>query len=79
MKETDDLSHAPGTLIRIPALKVTSLEDMIDGEEAVFQRPTDMEKEEVPAFASFLRSALSLDPNRRGTAAELLQHEWLRT
>jgi hypothetical protein len=44
MKETDDLSHAPGTLIRIPALKVTSLEDMIDGEEAVFQRPTDMKK-----------------------------------
>jgi hypothetical protein len=45
MKETDDLSYAPGTLIRIPALQVKPLEEVIDGEGAVFQRPTYMKKE----------------------------------
>ena len=43
-----------------------------------FLRPEDMSAAEVPAFIDFLKCMLVIDPAYRKSAAELLQHEWLR-
>ncbi|XP_033172855.1 SRSF protein kinase 1-like isoform X2 [Drosophila mauritiana] len=35
-------------------------------------------QKDAASFASFLKPMLELDPNKRATAAECLQHPWLR-
>jgi serine/threonine protein kinase len=68
---------ATGGLLRIPKLKPFDLRLSIDGDEHPFHRPHDMSAKEVLVFIDFLRRALSLDPDHRKTAKELLQHKWL--
>ena len=67
-----------GTIVRIPNLKPTSLERLLNGTTKPFLKSNDMSDVEVPIFINFVRSMLTIDPARRKTAAELLQHEWLR-
>ncbi|KAJ0420558.1 protein kinase [Aspergillus carlsbadensis] len=67
-----------GNLLRIPNLKPTCLERLIDGETKPFLKPTDMTKAEVPVFVDFIKGMLEIDPASRKSADELLQHEWIR-
>jgi len=76
--KTSQYFDEEGSLLRIPDLKLTSLERCIDGTRGILRRPHDMAAEEVPVFVDFLRGALTLDPDHRRSAKELLQHEWLR-
>ncbi|KAK3670303.1 hypothetical protein LTR78_009857 [Recurvomyces mirabilis] len=73
----DSLSQS-GKLVRIPELQITSLRDFVDGAEGPFQRPPDMSTEQATKFVNFLSGALTLDPDCRKRATELLQHEWLQ-
>ncbi|KAJ9264194.1 hypothetical protein DTO212C5_7253 [Paecilomyces variotii] len=66
-----------GNLRRIPNLKPTSIEHLINGTTKPFLKPRDMPDAEVPVFVDFLRCMLAIDPESRKSAAELLQHEWL--
>ncbi len=67
-----------GNLLRIPVLKRTNLTALMDGTRGVLVRPKDMPKEEVATFVNFLEGMLAIDPDRRKTAAELLNHPWLK-
>ncbi|KAK2791339.1 hypothetical protein FQN53_004520 [Emmonsiellopsis sp. PD_33] len=67
-----------GNLLRIPNLGPTSLERLIDGQTKPFLKPVDMPQDEVPIFIDFVRGMLEIDPAARKSAAELLQHEWIR-
>lgn len=67
----------PGNLIRIPNLKPTSLEPLINGTTKPFLKPRDMPDAEVPIFIDFLKGMLEIDPGSRKSASELLQHEWV--
>ena len=67
-----------GNLLRIPELKPASLESLMDGENEVLRRPEDMPQTEVPVFVDFLEGMLVLDPEKRKSAAELLEHKWLK-
>lgn len=67
----------PGNLLRIPNLKPTSIERLINGSTKPFLKPRDMPVAEVPIFINFLRGMLEIDPGSRKSASELLQHEWL--
>ncbi|TWU72628.1 hypothetical protein ED733_000214 [Metarhizium rileyi] len=67
-----------GKLIRIPNFKRTSLERLINGEEKPFLRPLDMPEAEVATFIDFIKGMLEIDPTSRKSAADLLQHEWIR-
>ncbi|KAK9366188.1 protein kinase [Lipomyces kononenkoae] len=58
-------------------LKPTSLERLINGTTKPFLKPTDMPDAEVPIFIDFLRGMLAIDPERRKSAADLLQHGWI--
>ncbi|KAK2750101.1 hypothetical protein FQN57_004593 [Myotisia sp. PD_48] len=66
-----------GKLFRIPNMKSTSLERLINGAEKPFLKPSDMPDFEVPIFIDFLKGMLDIDPRTRKSAAELLQHEWI--
>ncbi|RJE27037.1 CMGC SRPK protein kinase [Aspergillus sclerotialis] len=66
-----------GNLLRIPNLKPTSLERLVDGQTKPFLRASDMPKAEVPIFIDFIKGMLEIDPGPRKSAAELLQHEWV--
>lgn len=66
-----------GNLLRIPNLKPTSLERLINGTTKPFLKPRDMPDTEVPIFIDFLRGMLEIDPGSRKSASELLQHEWI--
>ncbi|KAJ5783747.1 uncharacterized protein N7518_009424 [Penicillium psychrosexuale] len=55
-----------------------SLERLIDGAEMPFIKPNDMSNAEIPIFIEFLRGMLTIDPTHRKSAAELLDHEWLK-
>lgn len=59
-------------------IKQTSFEEVLDGDHPAFQRPADLPKSEVPLLADFLRCMLVLDPEKRKSAAQMLEHEWLR-
>jgi len=50
----------------------------MDGTRGLLQWPEDMPKEEVAIFVNFLEGMLAMDPDRRKTAAELLDHPWLK-
>ncbi|KAL4950834.1 protein kinase [Aspergillus filifer] len=67
-----------GNLLRIPNLKSTCLERLIDGATKPFLKPIDLPKAEVPIFIDFIKGMLEIDPRSRKSAAELLQHEWIR-
>ncbi|KAE8153568.1 protein kinase [Aspergillus avenaceus] len=67
-----------GTLIRIPNLKPTKLERLINGTTKPFLKPSDMPEAEVPIFIEFVQGMLELDPGTRKSASELLQHEWIK-
>ncbi|KAL4807995.1 protein kinase [Aspergillus unguis] len=66
-----------GNLLRIPNLKPTSLERLINGTTEPFLKPRDMPDCEVPVFIDFLGGMLEIDPGSRKSASELLQHEWI--
>ncbi|TQW02026.1 protein kinase [Cordyceps javanica] len=66
-----------GKLIRIPHMKSTSLERLLNGEIMPFRKPPDMLDTDVGAFIDFVRGMLQIDPMTRKSAAQLLQHEWL--
>ena len=56
-----------------------SLERLLDGKKEPFRRPDDMTESEVPLYVDFLKGMLTLDPEKRKSAAEMLEHEWLRS
>lgn len=66
-----------GGLLRIPNLKPTSLERLLNGTSKPFIKPDDMHDAEVPIFIDFVRGMLQINPDTRKSAAELLQHEWI--
>ncbi|OJJ46534.1 hypothetical protein ASPZODRAFT_132604 [Penicilliopsis zonata CBS 506.65] len=78
-KHTAGFFDKHGNLRRIPNLKATSLERLLNGTEKPFLKPDDMPEAEMPVFLDFLRGMLSIDPKNRKSAAELLQHNWLKT
>lgn len=67
-----------GNLLRIPNLKPTSLERLLNGTPKPFLKPKDMPDVEVPIFIDFIKGMLAIDPASRKSAADLLQHEWIR-
>jgi serine/threonine-protein kinase SRPK3 len=67
-----------GKLIRIRNLKPTSLERLLNGQVKPFIKPRDMPEAEIGAFIDFIKGMLEIDPMSRKSAAELLQHEWIR-
>ncbi|KAA8642452.1 uncharacterized protein ATNIH1004_011396 [Aspergillus tanneri] len=67
-----------GNLLRIPNLKPTCLERLVNGTTKPFLKPIDMPEAEVPIFVDFIKGMLEIDPGSRKSAAELLQHEWIR-
>ncbi|KAJ6119072.1 protein kinase, partial [Penicillium samsonianum] len=75
---TAEFFNTDGGLLRISDLTSTSLERLIDGAERPFLKPNDMSDAEIPVFIDFLRGMLTIDPTYRKSAAELLQHEWLK-
>jgi serine/threonine-protein kinase SRPK3 len=77
-KRRDEFFDADGNLLRIPTIYPTNLERQVDGQHEVTKRPEDMPLSEVPIYVDFLRGIFVLDPAKRKTAAELLEHEWLR-
>lgn len=66
-----------GKLIRIPNLKATSLERLLNGKVKPLIKPDDMPDTEIGSFIDFIKSMLAIDPMARKSAAELLKHEWL--
>ncbi|KIE03726.1 Protein kinase-like domain protein, partial [Metarhizium majus ARSEF 297] len=66
-----------GSLLRIPNLKSTSLEHLLNGTSKPFLKPEDMPDHEVDIFIDFIKGMLTIDPGSRKSAAELLQHEWI--
>ncbi len=68
-----------GQLLRIPGeISRTSFEKVLDGDEPAFQRPSDMPKSEIPVLIDFLQEMLVLDPEKRKSAAQMVEHEWLK-
>ncbi|KAI9733261.1 MAG: hypothetical protein M1834_003345 [Cirrosporium novae-zelandiae] len=74
---TERFFDKKGNLLRIPQLNPTSLESLINGENEVLQRPENMPQTEVPVFVGLLKGMLALDAEKRKSAAEMLDHEWL--
>ncbi|RDW89992.1 CMGC protein kinase [Aspergillus mulundensis] len=68
-----------GNLLRIPYLKPTTLERLVNGKTMPFLKPIDMPDAEVPIYIDFLKGMLEIDPEKRKSAAELLEHEWIRS
>ncbi|EEH37963.2 hypothetical protein PAAG_00884 [Paracoccidioides lutzii Pb01] len=75
---TADFFCETGDLRRIPNLKPTSFESLINGPTKPFLKPDDMPDSEVPIFIDFLKGMLTINPDFRLSAADLLQHEWLK-
>ncbi|KAG6239085.1 hypothetical protein E4U25_001125 [Claviceps purpurea] len=69
--------YYPVKLIRGPSLERSSLECMLNGVVKPYKRPSDMSKKEFDVFIDFLKGMLEIDPMKRKSAAQLLQHEWL--
>ncbi|KAG6106264.1 hypothetical protein E4U14_004696 [Claviceps sp. LM454 group G7] len=64
-----------GKLLRNPPDVGTGDEQTVDDTD--FLQPSDMPDNEVYVYLDFLKGMLQLDPLKRKSAAELLQHEWL--
>ncbi|KAG6018559.1 hypothetical protein E4U40_000163, partial [Claviceps sp. LM458 group G5] len=57
--------------------KRSSLERMLNGKVKPYNKPSDMSEKELGIFVDFLKGMLEIDPTKRKSAAQLLQHEWL--
>jgi serine/threonine-protein kinase SRPK3 len=57
---------------------MSSLEKRIKHEGYPFDAPGYMRRAELPKYLSFMQAALALEPNERSSAAQLLQHDWLK-
>ncbi|KAK9440731.1 Serine/threonine-protein kinase [Metarhizium brunneum] len=66
-----------GSILRIPNMKSTSLERLLNGTSKPFLKPEDMPDHEVDILIDFIKGMLTIDPGSRKSAAELLQHEWI--
>ncbi|PGG99297.1 CMGC/SRPK protein kinase [Helicocarpus griseus UAMH5409] len=75
---TADFFDENGDLRRIPKLKPTTLENLLNGPKKPFSKPDDMPEADVPLFINFIRGMLAIDPERRSSAADLVKHEWLK-
>ncbi|KAG6106266.1 hypothetical protein E4U14_004698 [Claviceps sp. LM454 group G7] len=74
---TAEFFDEQGEFLRIPNLGPTSLERLLNGDRMPRIKPSDMSDDEVVVFIDFVRSMLQIDPKKRKSAAQLLQHEWL--
>ncbi|KAG6103061.1 hypothetical protein E4U14_006455 [Claviceps sp. LM454 group G7] len=74
---TAEFFDEQGEFLRIPNLGPTSLERLLNGDRMPRMKPSDMSDDEVVVFIDFVRSMLQIDPKKRKSAAQLLQHEWL--
>ncbi|XP_054285675.1 SRSF protein kinase 3-like [Macrosteles quadrilineatus] len=70
-KQSQQFFNSKGELKHITGLKPWDLYD-------VLTEKYHWDPEEAKAFAAFLRPMLDFDPNRRATAAQCLDHEWLK-
>ncbi|OJD16067.1 CMGC/SRPK protein kinase [Emergomyces pasteurianus Ep9510] len=75
---TADFFSENGNLRKIANLKPTTLESIIAGSNKPFLKPTDMPDVEEPLFIDFLKGMLTINPDHRRSAADLLKHEWLK-
>lgn len=76
-RRSAEFFDAKGALFRIPNMKATSLERLLNGQVKLFIRPADMPETEIGTFIDFIQGMLEIDPTVRKSAAELLQHGWL--
>ncbi|KAG6091429.1 hypothetical protein E4U30_006955, partial [Claviceps sp. LM220 group G6] len=74
---TAEFFDEQGEFRRIPKFPLTSLEHLLNGERMPRMKPSDMSDDEVVVFIDFVRSMLQIDPKKRKSAKQLLQHEWL--
>ncbi|KAG6089726.1 hypothetical protein E4U30_008317 [Claviceps sp. LM220 group G6] len=74
---TAEFFDEQGEFLRIPNLGPTSLERLLNGDRMPRIKPSDMSDDEVVVFIDFVRGMLQIDPKKRKSAAQLLQHEWL--
>lgn len=44
-----------------------------------FIKPSDMPDAEIPIFIDFVKGMLTIDPESRKSASELLQHKWINS
>ncbi|KAG5967526.1 hypothetical protein E4U57_000684 [Claviceps arundinis] len=72
-----DRFHSPGKLIRGPSYTRSSLECILNGKVSPHNKPSGMLENEFAIFVDFLKGMLEIDPMKRKSAAQLLQHEWL--
>ena len=56
-----------------------SLKRLLAGDKEPLSKPDDMLESEVPLYLDFVSSMLVLDPEKRKSAAKMLEHEWLRS
>ncbi|KAK5736401.1 hypothetical protein LTR17_007397 [Elasticomyces elasticus] len=75
---TSEFFDDQGQLLRMRGMGYTGLKDLMDGTQWPLTRPDGMDDAEMAMFVDFLQGALTLDPEHRKTAEELLQHEWLQ-
>ncbi|KAK3625446.1 hypothetical protein LTR56_014299 [Elasticomyces elasticus] len=75
---TSEFFDDQGELLRMRDMSHTRLKDFIDGTQWPLTRPDGMDDAEMAVFVDFLQGALTLDPEHRKTAEELLRHEWLQ-
>jgi serine/threonine protein kinase len=61
-----------GTLIRLKECDEVALEDII-----LYMNP-ELDENEVRKFGSFIGAVMIIDPQLRPTAAELLEHPWIK-
>ncbi|KAG5967527.1 hypothetical protein E4U57_000685 [Claviceps arundinis] len=76
-RRSAELFDEKGRLVRGPSMERSSLECMLNGSVKPYKRPSDMSKKEFDVFIDFLKGMLEIDPSKRKSAAQLLQHEWL--
>lgn len=70
-KQSRQFFNRKGELRHITGLKPWDLYDVLTDKY-------HWDPEEAKSFSSFLRPMLDFDPNRRATAAQCLQHDWLK-
>ncbi|KAG6287050.1 hypothetical protein E4U46_004381 [Claviceps purpurea] len=76
-RRSAELFDERGKLIRGPRYKRSSLECMLNGKASPHNKPSGMSEKEFAIFVDFLKGMLEIDPTKRKSAAQLLQHEWL--